>query len=399
MKILYFHQHFSTPSGSTGTRSYEFARSLVKNGHQVTIVCGSYWIARTGLSGKFIKGIRKGIVDGVDVIELELPYSNADGLLNRTILFFRYSVIGIRIALKYSYDLVFATSTPLTAGIPGIIAKLTRKKPFVFEVRDLWPELPRAMGVVRNPVILKLMDILETVSYKYADRCIALAPGISEGIKSKYPRKKIAIIPNGSDLFRSDGFVKKQGGEPLIAAFTGAHGQANGLDSVLDAAKYLKEQNVNNIQFQFIGDGKQKPDLNKRAETEKLDNCVFLSPLSKRALFVYLYEKVDVGMMILDNIPAFYNGTSPNKFFDYISLGLPVINNYPGWLANLITSYECGIVVAPGNAVAFAEALIRMRDNPESNQSMADNARMLAKQKYDRSLLADIFVDFLVAEC
>jgi glycosyltransferase involved in cell wall biosynthesis len=399
MKILYFHQHFSTPSGSTGTRSYEFARTLIRNGHQVTMVCGSYWIARSGLSGEFVNGIRRGKVDGIDVIELELPYSNADGLINRTILFFQYSVMGVRIALKYRYDLIFATSTPLTAGIPGIIAKLIRKKPFIFEVRDLWPELPRAMGVVRNQVVLKLMDILETVSYKFADKCIALAPGIAVGIKSKYPHKKVAIIPNGSDLFRSDGFVKKQVGKLLIAAFTGAHGQANGLGSVLDAAKYLKEQQVDDIQFQFIGDGRLKPDLIKRAEIEKLDNCVFLSPLSKSDLFEYLYENVDVGMMILDNIPAFYNGTSPNKFFDYISLGLPVINNYPGWLAKLITSHECGIVVPPGNARAFAEALIQMRNNPDSNETMAHNGRTLAKQKYDRSLLADTFTEFLVEEC
>ncbi len=398
MKILYFHQHFSTPSGSTGTRSYEFAKSLVSKGHKVTMVCGSYWIARSGLSGGFAKGIRKGMVDGINVIELELPYSNADGLISRSILFFRYSVIGIKIALKYHYDLIFATSTPLTAGIPGIIAKLIRRKPFIFEVRDLWPELPRAMGVVKNPIILTLMDVLETVSYKYADKCIALAPGISEGIRNKYPQKKVAIIPNGSDSFRSNGFVKKAGGKPLIAAFTGAHGQANGLGSVLDAAKYLKEQNVNDIQFQFIGDGKLKPDLIKRAETEKLDNCAFLPPLSKRALFEYLFENVDVGMMVLENIPAFYNGTSPNKFFDYISLGLPVINNYPGWLANLITSHECGIVVEPGNPYAFAEALIRLRDNPMTKQSMGENARMLAKNKYDRDLLAETFVKYLVTE-
>ena len=399
MKFLYFHQHFSTPSGSTGTRSYEFARSLVRNGHQVTMVCGSYWIARSGLSGEFVKGIRKGMVDGINVIELELPYSNADGLISRSILFFRYSIMGIRIVLNYHYDLIFASSTPLTAGIPGIVAKLIRRKPFIFEVRDLWPELPRAMGVVRNPIILKLMDVLETVSYKYADKCIALAPGISAGIKSKYPHKKVAIIPNGSDHFDSNGFVKKTGRKPLIAAFTGAHGQANGLGSVLDAAKYLKEQNVNDIQFQFIGDGKLKPDLIKRAETEKLNNCTFLSPFPKRELFEYLYENVDVGMMILDNIPAFYNGTSPNKFFDYISLGLPVINNYPGWLAELITSHECGVVVEPGNPCAFAEALIRIKDNAETKLSMGENARTLAKQKYDRNILAETFVKVLVADC
>ena len=223
MKILYYHQHFSTPKGATGTRSYEFAQKLIKRGHVVTIVCGSYWIAETGLAGAFVGGQRTGTVDGIRVIELELEYSNSDNFLWRTFVFFRYSVQGVRIALKENYDILFATSTPLMAGIPGIFAKIFRSKPFIFEVRDLWPELPKEMKVITNPIILKLMDWLETILYKTATACIGLSPGIVDGIKKKTPNKKLAMVPNGCDLNLVYNVTKNTKDKKFIAVFTGAH--------------------------------------------------------------------------------------------------------------------------------------------------------------------------------
>ncbi len=154
MKILYFHQHFSTPQGSTGTRSYEMARKLIARGHQVTMICGSYQLASSGLSEK-PSGIRRGLVDGIDVIEFPLPYSNSDSFLKRTSTFLKFSLKSSFFPFKENFDLLFATSTPLTAGIPGILMKLFRSEKFVFEVRDLWPELPREMGVISNPALLK----------------------------------------------------------------------------------------------------------------------------------------------------------------------------------------------------------------------------------------------------
>jgi glycosyltransferase involved in cell wall biosynthesis len=395
MKILYFHQHFSTPNGSTGTRSYEFSKALIKAGHQVTIICGSYWIADSGLSGEFAYGMRRGLVDGIRVIELELPYSNTDNYFKRTWIFVKYSIAGIRIALTQSHDVLFATSTPLTAGIPGIIAKLLYRKRFVFEVRDLWPELPKAMGVISNPIALKAMEILETISYKLADKCIAVAPGIAQGIKQKFPHKIVAIIPNGSDelqIVNNDPIQK----DKFVAAFTGAHGQANGLHAVLDVALILKNREELDIEFQFIGDGKLKPMLMERAKNEKLDNCRFLTPMPKFEMFQYLHDNADIGLMILDNIPAFYNGTSPNKFFDYLSLGLPVLNNYPGWVASLIKDNNCGRVVPPGDPLSFAEALIDLRNNDHDREEMGLNALRLSKRKFGRRLLAERFVKFIV---
>src|SRR5690606_14353347 len=146
MRILYIHQHFSTRQGSTGTRSYEFARRLVARGHSVTMVCGAYGGGSTGLTGSYRRGARRGTVGGIDVIEFELPYSNSDRFFKRTWTFIRFVQRGLWVALSSPADIVFATSTPLTVAIPGIAAKIFRRRAFVFEVRDLWPELPKEMG-------------------------------------------------------------------------------------------------------------------------------------------------------------------------------------------------------------------------------------------------------------
>jgi len=163
---------------------------------------------------------------------------------------------------------------------------------------------------------------------------------------------------------------------------------------VLDAAKVLKTQNVRNIKLLFVGDGKLKPRLRERAEKEHLDNCVFLDPVPKKEL-AKITAAVDVGLMILANVSAFYYGTSPNKFFDYIASGLPVLNNYPGWLAEIITKHDCGTAVPPEDPLAFAEALVALRDNPDRLSRMAVNARTLAERDFSREKLADQFVSFL----
>lgn len=412
MKVLYFHQHFSTPKGSTGTRSYEMAKRLIEHGHQVTMVCGSGFMAKTGLElmGEPEDYIRRGIVDGIDVIEINLEYSNYDSLTKRALIFFKYAVKSTFIAWKEKYDVLFATSTPLTAGIPGIVMRIMKPgKRFVFEVRDLWPELPKAMGVVSNPFVLLGMTILEKISYAAMHGGVALSPGICKGmLRGAGAGKKIAMIPNGCDLdMFKPGKTDDNGSSKLLAGFpedsfrcifTGAHGIANGLDAVLDAAGVLKEKGRTDIFLLFVGDGKLKPGLKQKALKRELNNCIFIDPISKTEL-AELLQQVHVGMMILDNVPAFYYGTSPNKFFDYISSGLPVLNNYPGWLKEIIVQNQCGVAVPPEEPKAFANALIELADNPEKRKKMGTNARKLAISQFARQDLADELVSFLEKIC
>ena len=400
MRILYFHQHFTTPKGSGGTRSYEFAQALIKRGHHVTMICGQMDRDALNLPYDSKKDWSRGIIDGIDVIALPLSYSNHDGISRRLITFFRYAFKSIRIALDFESDVIFATSTPLTAALPGIFASWLKQKKFIFEVRDLWPELPRAMGM-KNPILLGGMWAIEGCAYRSSTACVGLSPGIVEGIKKRSPKNHpIALIPNGCDLEifkpQPQNTIKIEGIKDgdFVAGFTGAHGKANGLDAIIEAARELKRRNINYIKFLLIGDGSEKARLQRITATEKLECVIFHPPISKMALAA-ITAQLDCGLMFLDNIPAFYYGTSPNKFFDYISAGIPVINNYPGWLAEMIKHHQCGCAVPPGETDNLVNCLIELYNKPELCKQMGQASRQLAEDQFSRLFLANQFCEFI----
>jgi glycosyltransferase involved in cell wall biosynthesis len=401
MKIIYFHQHFSTPQGSAGTRSYEMAIRLIQRGHAVSMVCGSYGAGKTGMTQPFLRGKRRGVVDGIDIIEFNLGYSNSDGLLKRTKIFLSFAMRSISLIFSEHYDILFATTTPLTAGIPGILARWLRGKKFVFEVRDLWPELPRAMGIIKNPVLLWVLEVLELCSYRSANRLIGLSPGIVDGILHRnVEADRVRLIPNGCDfgIFAQDLSPWRPlsiEATDLMAVFAGTHGLANGLDAVLNAAYELKKRGRKDIKLLLIGQGRLKASLQERANLKGLSNVVFHDPINKSRL-AGLLASADVGLQILANVPAFYYGTSPNKFFDYIAAGLPVLNNYPGWLAEMSEEYKCGFAVMPDDPISFANALESAADNRHLLEGMGKNAQLLAELEFSRVNLADEWVDWVV---
>lgn len=363
------------------------------------MVCGSYGMGQTGLTEEFESGKRRGSVDGIDVIELQLPYGNRQGFLQRSMVFLKFAIRSVWIALTEKYDVIFATSTPLTAAVPGIFGRVFRRKPFVFEVRDLWPELPRAMGVITNPLILVPLSWLEWAAYRAADSCIGLSPGIVHGIQLRAPAdKRVTLVPNGCDLeFFSNKLERDESFErdlksDLVAVFTGAHGLANGLDALVDVAGELKKRDRYDINIVLIGDGMEKNRLQALCRERELTNIAFLDPVPKTELRMMLSD-ADVGLMILANVPAFYYGTSPNKFFDYIALGLPVVNNYPGWLAEMITDADIGVAIEPNDSRKFADALIYLAENPGTRKEMGDRARKFAEDNFNRQHLGDVLVE------
>jgi glycosyltransferase involved in cell wall biosynthesis len=277
-----------------------------------------------------------------------------------------------------------------------------RRSIFVFEVRDLWPELPRALGVT-NPLVLLGMDALEWLSYRAADRCIGLAPGIVRGIERRARRGlPISMIPNGCDLdlfqpklrapLRLEGIADGD----FVAGFTGAHGIANGLDAVIEAAIVLQRRGLEAIKFLLIGEGSEKAGLLQRAKEAGLRNCIFL-PLMPKLELAKITASLDVGLQILKDVPAFYYGTSPNKFFDYLAAGIPVLTNYPGWIADLVTTHDLGVAVPPREPEAFADALLAMSREPSRLERQGCNARKLAETEFGRGLLAERFVRFLTS--
>jgi glycosyltransferase involved in cell wall biosynthesis len=404
MRVLYFHQYFCTPEGNSGIRSYEMAKYLVESGHHVTMVFGESPRLKSPLEDKpYKKGVRRGNYHGIDLIEFNLAYNNKMSMFKRALIFIQFSLRSIGLVFKEDFDIVFATSTPITAGIPGVVMKIFgKRKPFVFEVRDLWPELPREMGVIKNKFVLWAMGILEYLSYNKADACVALSPGIQKGIQRRLKKDKpVYLIPNGCDLdlFKPGNHTKTIipgcSEQDFVAIFIGAHGIANGLDAALDAASVLKTKiSTVPIKIVLIGDGKMKKHLLKRVKEENLTNVIMLDPVPKKQLMNYLWAS-DLGLMLLANVPAFYYGTSPNKFFDYISSGLPVLNNYPGWLADMIKENKLGKVTQPDDPEDFASALIALSKSNGQLKEIAINTRDFAEKKFSRNMLAKEFENAL----
>jgi glycosyltransferase involved in cell wall biosynthesis len=400
MHIIYIHQHFATKQGATGTRSYEMSQRLIRAGHRVTMICGEY--APGGVRAHAGSSITEHDIDGIHVLQVAEPYANQMGLLRRALAFGRFARTATRIIKTLQADLVFATSTPLTVGIPGMKGSRHLRVPFVLELRDIWPEGLVSAGVLKNPLVIWYARRLERKLYAAADHIIALAPGIKDAVvrEGRSP-DDITMIPNGCDLdlFKPDPapLDDPRFGPPGVfrAVFTGAHGMVNGLDAVLDAAVELKRRGESGIQFVFIGSGSQRDRLIERSRRDGIDDlCTFVASMPKLEL-ARIIARMDVGLMILKNAPALYYGTSPNKFFDYIAAGLPVLNNYPGWLADMIDEHKCGLAVPPGDATAFAQALVWLRDHPAERADMGRQARMLAEAEFSRELLGTCFVQAL----
>jgi len=390
MHILYIHQYFTTPEEGGGTRSYDFARYLVKQGHKVTILTGTE--LNNALAG--VKQKKDEYIEGIHVIYLKTPYSNYMSFKKRLYSFIDFSwrstLSGIKIK---KYDLVFATSTPLTVAIPGIILSFFRRVPMVFEVRDLWPEVPIQMGVIQNPIIIKFLRFFETFTYRRARHIIALSPGMAKSILTTgISKDKVTMIPNYCNLdFFKPGKPKVNNLEKLvynnhIIAYSGAVSDANNLELIIDAAETLQKAGSPVI-FVIAGDGKEKPKLEKLVETKKLKNVIFLGKISKYEV-VNLYRRTIACIILFKNLPVL-STNSPNKFFDAISTGKPIITNMGGWIGEMVESNKIGFSVENDNPQAIVNAVDKLINMDKKQlEEMGQNARKLAVEKFDSNAMA-----------
>lgn len=399
MHILYLHQHFSTPEGSTATRSFAFARALAARGHRVMLATGRYQGAETGLAGAFRKGRREGRVAGLQVVEFDIPYANAMGSMARGAAFLRYAAAAARLAVKVKPDLVIASSTPLTVALPALLAKLFWNVPFIFEIRDPWPELPRAMGVLPAP-IAPLMEALANLACRRAAAVVALSDGMAETARARgADPARIAVIGNGCDLDLFGPHVPpwrpaEAAAWEVLAVYAGAHGRANGLGVVVEAARLLSVKDENRLRILLVGEGAEKTALMRAAAG--LPNLTFLPPMPKRDV-ARLFAGSQIALHILADCPAFAEWTAPNKLMDGLAAGRPVISTAPGQAARLLTEGGAGIAVPPGDAAALAAALVGLVENPARRVAMGAAARGLAVRQHDRRLLAARFAALVEA--
>ncbi|MDQ1857702.1 MULTISPECIES: glycosyltransferase family 4 protein [unclassified Chryseobacterium] len=391
MNILYIHQYFVTPQEPGGTRSYWLAQELIKNGHKVTMLTSS---------SKFSEDIKVVNIDGIEVVYIKEDYDQNMSVSRRLKAFLKFmyksSVVGLK---QKDIDLVIATSTPLTIGIPALILKWFKKKPFVFEVRDLWPEVPIQMGAIKNSWTIKTTRLLEKMIYKNASRVIALSPGMQAGVTKYIPKEKTSMIPNMAkmDEFwprgKNDQLMEKLGlkKDSFKIVHFGSLGLANGAHSIIESAKLLKDRE--DIEFLFVGGGSTEQDLVDEVEKNNLKNVKFLGkfPMTDVSEIVNFS---DVSMISFLDLPILYTN-SPNKLFDSLSAGKPIIVNSAGWTKDIAEKYHCGYYVNPNRPEELVQKVLHLKDNPELVKSMGQNARKLAETVYDKSILCKKFVEVI----
>jgi len=388
MRIVYLHQYFNTPEMSGSTRSFEVGRRLAAAGHQVDIVTS--WQEPTTRKGWFTTE-----VCGMRVHWLPVRYSNHMGHFARMAAFLQFAIRAARRARHLGGDVVFATSTPLTIAIPAVYAARRNGIPMVFEVRDLWPELPIAIGALKNPVLRHSAQALERFAYSNSAAVIALSPGMADGVRrSGYPQEKVTMVPNASDLefFKRNialgrAYRTQLGIDDgkILVGYLGTLGRINGIAYLVRVAAALKGDP--RFVFLTVGDGQEREQVAALARTENvLDrNFLMLSKIPKIQVPALL-SAVDVATSLFLPIPEM-ESNSANKFFDALAAGCCVAINYGGWHAQLLRDAKAGIELAadPRRAAAQLQALA---DVPGGIETAGLNARRLAEEKFSRDELA-----------
>jgi glycosyltransferase involved in cell wall biosynthesis len=390
MKILYIHQYFNTPSEAGGTRSYWMAQKLLEKGHTVTIITSSSQIN---------KKIDIKNINGINVIYLRVPYSQKMNFIRRLQSFFNFMIKSTFYAFKLkNIDLIIATSTPLTVGFPALVLNKLKKIPFVFEVRDLWPEVPIQMGGLKSKFLQKLAILFEKKIYKNSEHIIALSPGMKKGILKYELNEKVSVIPNMSknsefwprkkNIQLTEELGLKENSFKVI--HFGALGIANGVQTIIESAKLLKDNN--NIEFVFIGGGATEDKIIKLCKHYRLENVNFLGrfPMIKTSEIVNL---CDISVVSFLDLPILYTN-SPNKLFDSLSAGKPIIVNSAGWTKELIEKHNCGFYVNPNNPLELVNKINYLIEDKEKFNEMSFNSRKLAK-KYDKSILSEKFANII----
>lgn len=387
MKILYLHQYFKTPEEGGGIRSYHLSKKLVAIGHQVVL------ITTHNHSGYQIKNIQ-----GVEVHYLPITYANEFGFIARIKAFLQFVWKAFQVARKIpNIEICYATSTPLTVGIVALLLKRTKRIPYFFEVRDLWPQAPIELGILKNPILILLAKCLEKLAYQQSEKIIALSPGIQEAIREIVPQKEIVMIPNMSDLdFWTEAYkmpVQKFDAVPnnLVVAYFGTIGLANHLEYFLEIVDCANKYHQDEYYFYIIGEGKYWKKIRQQAEKLKIypTPLNILNPQNKHDLRSLLH-RVDV-VYVSYWQKKVLETSSPNKFFDALAAGKIVVVNTKGWLQDLVEENGCGFYIDPKKPEDFFERLSPFRYHADLQYSYQQNALKLAKEQFSKEMLSEQF--------
>lgn len=393
MHILLIHQAFAGLDEAGGTRHMELARLLVRRGHQVTIIASpiSYLSGKTRTDKMFWDQIEPSD-PGITIHRTYTYPALHRSFFHRILSFLSFMVSSFSAAMKVKkVDLVWGTSPPIFQGITAWLVARLKGIPFLFEVRDLWPAFAIAVGVLRNPLLISLSNWLEKFLYSHADRVMVNSPGYLDHVSLR-GAKWVELVPNGADptMFNPLSTGKKFRDQwsledSFVALYAGAHGLSNDLTVVLNAAERLRE--FPQIKIVLVGDGKEKSHLIDQSKKMGLNNVLFVPAAPKNEIGEVI-AAADACIAILKPLEM-YKTTYPNKVFDYMAAGRPVVLAIDGVIREVVEQAGAGLYCEPGDPIAMANTILRLSQNPGESKIMGQAGRNYVQKNFDRNRLAD----------
>jgi glycosyltransferase involved in cell wall biosynthesis len=401
IKILFISDNFPPEFNAPATRVYEHAKEWVKHGAEVTVItCFPNFP-----SGKVFEGYKNRIrqveyIDGIKVVRVWSYITANKGTLKRIMDYFSFAVTSFLAGIFESADVIVATSPQFFTTWSAFLLSKIKRKPWVFELRDLWPESIKAVGALKNQKILEFLEKIELFLYKDAQKVVAVTNAFKENlVKRGIKPEKIEVVPNGVnlELFRArekDSKLLKDLNlhGKFIVGYIGTHGMAHGLDFIVRCASKIKDSDIH---FLFVGDGAEKENVVKLANALRLKNVTFLEPVKKLDVPKYL-SIIDVALVPLKKTETFKT-VIPSKIFEASAMEKPCLLGVDGEARRLVESYECGIFYEPENEEDFLKKLLMLKRDNKLYRKLQEGCKRLAKD-FDRKKLAVKMLNIL-KEC
>lgn len=396
-KIIYLHQYFKFPDETGGTRSYDLTKKFVQNKIDVVVVTST-----SDKSFEDEKGWKVITKEGFEVHYIYLPYSNNFSYLKRIWVFFKFMIAASKKLLSINADMVLATSTPLTIGIPALVKKMLQKTPFIFEARDVWPETVIAVGAINNRLVQNILFYLERIIYKHAKAIVPLSSDMAYSIVSRHPditqNTTIDVIENISEIERfsevsnEDVLVNTIGFKPRCTIlYAGTFGIVNGIDYVIDLAKKTLVLDPG-VVYVLIGNGALKDQVIQKAKEDQVynKNVFILDSVNKEELPNW-YSSIDIGSSFVIPIEELW-ANSANKFFDTLAASKPILINHEGWQAEVIRKYNIGFVLPEIVDDKAALEFVLYTKKTELLSEQGNNARKVAEEKYSLEIASQKYL-------
>jgi glycosyltransferase involved in cell wall biosynthesis len=402
MHILFLTDNFPPETNAPASRTYEHAKRWVRAGHKVTVVTGAPNFPSGNIHAGYTNALwRCEAMDGIEVVRVWTYITANEGFLKRTLDYVSFMLAAI-VASPFlpRPDVIVGTSPQFFTPCAAFVVSILRWRPFVFELRDLWPDSIVAVGAMRESTAIGWLRKLEYFLYRRAAKIVSVTNSFKRVLSGNgIAAGKIAVVPNGVDL---DAYVpgpkpaelaRRLGVEgKFVAAYVGTVGMAHGIGTLLDAARTLRLRQ--DIVFVVVGTGAQQADLADTARREGLDNLIFVGAVSKAGVRDY-WRLCDAAVVLLRDTPLFRH-VIPSKMFEAMGMERAIVLGVKGESEEILLESGAGVTIPPEDAAALANAVSMLADNREHCAALGKKGRIFAAEKFNREMLASRMLDELV---